>query len=296
MCQLLAVSRSGYYAWLEPPPSTPANTDPQLQEKVQRSCAQGRGTYGTHRIQHLLAQEGLQVSRRRMGRVLAQEGLRCKTRRRCKAPSAAGQAQTVAPNQLRRELTMPTPHTVYGGDMMYLPTGAGWVYLAVVLALGPRAVVGWSMADHMRTEWVNQALGMAIDQRRPAAGLSMHTDRGSQDGADSARQLLTQHAISPVCAVRGTVGITRSRRASCTPERRHCSIQRTMTHTKKPGQQSWNTLTCSLIASAVKSVDTSHHQPSHEPPHAFAIRIHDVLTGPPHEGQLGRDAAPDRPG
>ena len=157
MCRLLAVSRSGYYEWLARPPSTHADVDQQLQEKVQGYFAQGRGTYGTRRIKPLLAQEGLQVSRRRIGRLLSQAGLRCKTRRRFKAPIAAGQAQSVAPNQLKREVTGQAPDTVYVGDITYLPTGEGWWSLAVVLELCSRAVVGGSMADHMRAELVNQA-------------------------------------------------------------------------------------------------------------------------------------------
>jgi transposase InsO family protein len=171
--------------------------------KVQQYFAQGRGTYGTRRIKHLLAQEGLQVSRRRIGRILAQAGLRCKTRRKFKAPTAAGQAQTVAPNQLNREFTVPAPDLVYVGDITYLPTGEGWLYLAIVLDLCSRAVVGWSMANHMRAELVNQALSMALCQRHPAAGLIMHTDRGSQYGADSYRQLLAQHEIQPSMSRKG---------------------------------------------------------------------------------------------
>ena len=143
------------------------------------------------------------MRRRRIGRVLHQAGLRCKTRRKVKAPLAAGQAQTVAPNQLNREFTVPTPDTIYVGDITSLPTGEGWLYLAVVLDLGSRAVVGWSMANHMRAALVNQALLMAIRQRQPAAGLIMHTDRGSQYGADSYRQLLTQHGIEPSMSRKG---------------------------------------------------------------------------------------------
>jgi putative transposase len=116
---------------------------------------------------------------------------------------AAGQAQTVAPNQLNREFTVPVPDKVDVGDITYLPTGEGWLYLAVVLDLCSRAVVGWAMADHMRAELVNQALAMAICQRRPAAGLIMHTDRGSQYGADSYRQLRTQHSIAPSMSRKG---------------------------------------------------------------------------------------------
>jgi transposase InsO family protein len=203
MCQLLEVARSGYYEWLQRPPRTQTAAEQQLQDKVQRYFAQGRGTYGTRRIKHLLAQEGLQVSRRRIGRLLTQAGLRGTTRRRFKAPTAAGQAQTVAPNQLNREFTVQDPNTIYVGDITYLPTGEGWLYLAVVLDLCSRAVVGWSMADHMRAELVNQALALAICQRQPAAGLLMHTDRGSQYGADSYQQLLTQHGIQPSMSRKG---------------------------------------------------------------------------------------------
>ena len=203
LCRTLEVSRSGYYEWLSRPPRAHTAVDQQVRAKVQHYFAQGRGTYGTRRIKYLLAQEGLQVSRRRIGRILSQAGLRCKTRRTFKAPSAAGQAQTVAPNQLNREFIVDVPDRVYVGDMTYLPTGEGWLYLAVVLDLCSRAVVGWSMANHMRAELVNQALAMAICQRQPAAGLIMHTDRGSQYGADSYRQLLMQHEMQPSMSRKG---------------------------------------------------------------------------------------------
>ena len=203
MCQLLEVSRSGYYEWLSRPPRVQAQVDQEVQDKIQRYFAQGRGTYGTRRIKHLLAQDGLQVSRRRIGRLLAQAGLRCKTRRKFKAPQTSGPAQTVAPNQLNREFTVQAPDKVYVGDITYLPTGEGWLYLAVVLDLCSRAVVGWSMANHMRAELVTQALSMAIGQRQPAAGLIMHTDRGSQYGAESYRQLLTQHGMQPSMSRKG---------------------------------------------------------------------------------------------
>jgi putative transposase len=203
MCRLLEVSRSGYYEWLSRPPRAPVAADHQVQAKVQHYFAQGRGTYGTRRLKYLLAQEGLQVSRRRIGRVLAQAGLRCKTRRKFKAPMASGQAQEVAPNQLNREFVVQAPDTVYVGDITYLPTGEGWLYLAIVLDLCSRAVVGWSMANHMRAELVNQALSMALCQRQPTVGLIMHTDRGSQYGADSYRQLLTRHGIQPSMSRKG---------------------------------------------------------------------------------------------
>ena len=196
-CQLREVSRSGYYEWLSRPPRTQVAAEQHVEARVTHYFAQGRGTYGTRRIKYLLAQEGLQVSRRRIGRVLAQAGMHCKTRRRFKAPTAAGHAQTVAPNQLHREFTGQAPNTVYVGDITYLPTGEGWLYLAIVLDLYSRAVVGWAMANHRRAELANQALAMALCQRQPAAGLIMPTDRGSQYGADSYRQLLMQHGLQP---------------------------------------------------------------------------------------------------
>jgi putative transposase len=206
LCWTLEVSRSGYYEWLSRPPRAGTAVDQQVHAKVQHYCAQGRGTYGTRRIKHLLAQEGLQVSRRRIGRILAQAGLCGKTRRKCKAPRSAEQAQTIAPNQLNREFTVPVPDSVYVGDIPYLPTGEGWLYLAVVLDLCSRAVVGWSMANHRRAELVTQALVMALCQRRPAAGLIMPTDRGSQYGAESSRQLLTQHGRPPSMSRKGHCG------------------------------------------------------------------------------------------
>ena len=206
MCRLLAVSRSGYYEWLSRPPCAQTEAEQALQDMITRYFAQGRGTYGTRRIQHLLAQEGLQVSRRRIGRVLAQAGRRCKTRRKYKAPTTAGQAQPVAPNQRKRACTGQAPDKVSVGAIPYLPTGAGWRYLAVVLALCSRAVGGWSMADHRRAALVNQALAMAICQRRPAAGLIMPTDRGSQYGAESYRQLLPPQGVQPSMSRKGNCG------------------------------------------------------------------------------------------
>ena len=135
-----------------------------------------RGVAPTARAasKHLLAQDGLQVSRRRLGRFLAQAGLRCKTRRTCKAPKTSGPAPTVAPNQRTPGVHCAQPQRrLYVGDIPSLPTGEGWLSLAVVLDRCSRAVVGWSMANHRRAERVTQALSMAIGQRQPAAGFIM---------------------------------------------------------------------------------------------------------------------------
>ena len=166
----------------------------------------------------------------------------------------------MAPNQLNREFTVDVPDTVYVGDITYLPTGEGWLYLAVVLDLCSRAVVGWSMANHMRAELVNQALSMALCQRQPAAGLIMHTDRGSQYGADSYRQLLRQHGIQP----------SMSRKGNCWDN----AVAESFFHTLKteliyledfdtheqPRLRCLNTSKCSITASAViRRMATSLH-------------------------------------
>ncbi len=197
LCQLLEVSRSGYDEWRRRPPCAHAAAAQAFQDNITRDCAQGRGTYGMRRSQPLLAPDGLQVRCRRLGRLLAQAGRRCTTRRQYKAPRTAGQAQTAAPNQRKRALTVQAPDKVYVGDRISLPTGAGWLSLAGGLDLCSRAVVGWALADHRRAELVNHAWARASSQRRPAAGLMRHTDRGSQYGAASYRQLLVQHGRQP---------------------------------------------------------------------------------------------------
>jgi len=117
LCRILAVSRRGSSAWLGRPPSAHTDAAQQVEAQVQPYCAQGRGTYGTRWLTHLLAQAGLPGRRRRLGRVLAQAGLRCKPQRKCQAPTAAGQAQTSAPNQRNRALTVQAPETIDVGDM-----------------------------------------------------------------------------------------------------------------------------------------------------------------------------------
>jgi putative transposase len=203
LCRMLEVSRRGYKAWRARPSNTQAEAAQQVQEQVPPYFAQGRGPYGTRRITHLLAPEGLQVSRRRLGRLRTQAGLRGTTRRTCQVPTPAAQAQTGAPHQRNREFPVTAPDTLSVGDIPSLPTGAGWRYLAIVLELCSRAVVGWSMANHLRMALGNQVLSMALCQRQPAAGLIMPTDRGRQSGADQYRQLLARHGRQPRMSRKG---------------------------------------------------------------------------------------------
>lgn len=156
---------------------------------------EGRGVYGTRRLKRLLANEGLIVSRRRIGRLLKKAGLQCQTKRRFKVTTDSKHHQPISPNLLARQFTVSQPNRCYVGDITYIWTQEGWLYLAVVIDLFSRQVVGWSMKNHMRTRLVNDALMMAVWARKPEKGLLWHTDRGSQYTSDSHRLLLKQHGI-----------------------------------------------------------------------------------------------------
>lgn len=203
MCHVLEVSRSGYHEWLERPASAHEREDKQLRAEVEHYFEQGRGTYGTRRIKRLLAENGRQVSRRRIRRLMAEAKLRCKTRKKFRPGTVSTPLARVAPNILARQFEVTAPDRVYVGDITYVPTDQGWLYLAVVIDLFSRAVVGWAMAEHMRAALVNQALTMAIQRRQPPPELVMHTDQGSQYGADSYLNLLDRHGIQPSMSRKG---------------------------------------------------------------------------------------------
>lgn len=185
LCQGLEVSRRGYYEWLHGSPSAHERQDEPRRAEVERYFEPGRGTYGTRRIKRLWAENGHQVSRRRIRRLMAEAQLRCKTGKKFRPASVSTPLSRVAPNILARQFEVMAPDRVYVGDITYIPTAAeGWLYLAVVIDLFSRAVVGWAMAEPRRAPRVNQALMMALQRRQPAPGLVMHTDRGSPYGAD----------------------------------------------------------------------------------------------------------------
>ena len=127
-----------------------------------------------------MEKQGETVRRRRIGRLMQEAQLRCKTKRRFKATTDSKHTLPIAPNQLDRQFNVEMPDQTYVGDITYIPTAEGWLYLAVVIDLYSRQFVGWSMADNMRTPLVNDALIMAIWKRKPKKGLLWHTDRGSQ--------------------------------------------------------------------------------------------------------------------
>lgn len=166
-----------------------------LSEKIKAIFKIGRGTYGTRRIKRELAKQFLIVSRRRIRRLMTQLSLSCKTKRKFRVTTDSKHQLPIAKNVLAREFTCCAPNRFYVGDITYIQTEEGWLYLAVVIDLFSRQVVGWAMDKRMTVELVNNALLMAIWSRKPSRGLIWHTDRGSQYASDSHRLILQEHGI-----------------------------------------------------------------------------------------------------
>jgi len=197
-CVLLKVSRSAFYEWSQQQLSAHARRDNELGERVVAIHRASRGTYGAPRVQQQLRREGVHCGRKRVARLMAVRGLAGRWRRRFQKttipdPLASG----TSPDLVQRSFE-PASHRldrVWVGDISYVRTWEGWCYLATVIDLASRRVVGFAVADHMRASLVGNALEMAIGVRRPAAGLVFHSDRGSQYTAGAFRQLLARHGI-----------------------------------------------------------------------------------------------------
>lgn len=195
MCRVLQVSRSGYYDYLRRPLSAHSKEDDKLRPQVKTAFKKGRKNYGARRIKIELAKNETAVSRRRIGRLMEEENLVVQTKRKFKVTTDSNHNKPIAPNLLEREFTVATPDTVYVGDITYIPTREGWLYLAIVLDLFSRAVVGWAMGSRMTADLVNDAMLMAIWKRKPAKGLIFHSDRGSQYASDDYRKILKTYGV-----------------------------------------------------------------------------------------------------
>ncbi len=197
-CALLQVSRTAYYQWSQHQPSPRAREDEALGQQIERIHHDSSGTYGRPRILARLQRDGVCVGPRRVARLMRQRGLdgRCKRRfRRTTIPDP--QAGTVAVDLLQRHFDVAALelNQVWCGDITYIRTWEGWLYLATVIDLASRRVIGWAMAEQMHTTLVSDALRMAVESRRPSPGLIMHTDRGSQYTSRAFTALLTGHGF-----------------------------------------------------------------------------------------------------
>ena len=196
MCRVLAVSASGYYAWRKRPLSVRARADVELSTHIRAIHQYSRGTYGAPRIHQELRAAEIRVGCKRVARLMKAASLRGASRRRWVITTVRDRHARPAPDLVKRNFTAAAPNCVWVADITYIPTWAGFLYLAVVLDTFSRRIVGWAMATHLRTELVLEALNMAIGQRRPGAVIH-HSDQGSQYTALAFGQRCEEAGIRP---------------------------------------------------------------------------------------------------
>jgi transposase InsO family protein len=195
MCAVLQVSPSGYYAWRDRPDSARDVADRDLAGEIRRIHADNRAVYGSPRVHAALRAEGRRVGINRVARLMRRHGIQGRHKRRAPRTTDSKHALPVAPNLLDRQFTATAPNKVWLADITYIPTGEGWLYLAVVLDVFSRKVVGWAMSATITKELTIAALEMAVSQRRPGPGLLHHSDRGSQYAAHDYRRLLEKNSM-----------------------------------------------------------------------------------------------------
>jgi putative transposase len=205
LCRVLEVSRGGYYAWRkrQAQPSARRQRDLVLQAALRKLHAAGRSVYGSPRLTTAAKAAGIAIGRHATARLMRREGLVGRSWSRRVRSTPAVPSACVVPNRLMRSFKQLTPNRVWVSDITYLPTKHGMLYLAVVLDLFSRRVVGHAIADHMRTELPLAALDMALGQRQPAWGLLHHSDQGSQYTSHAYQDELKKHGLIPSMSARG---------------------------------------------------------------------------------------------
>ena len=195
LCKVLGVSPSGYFAWKERPASLRQRDDMVLLAHVRAALAVSNRTYGSPRMVHELRDSGLAIGRRRVARLMRENGMKARQKRRFKRTTDSLHAFPVAPNLLDQDFTATGPNQKWGADISYVWMLEGWLYLAVVIDLFARRVVGWATSDRLHKELALSALRRAIVIRRPPAGLIHHADRGGQYCAIEYQAELRRHGI-----------------------------------------------------------------------------------------------------
>lgn len=195
LCEVLDVPRPSFYAWWKAQPGIRAQERQKLSTQLRVLHAESKGTYGAPRLQAALRRKGLHVSRKRVASLLQKMGLKGLPRIKRVRTTVADPQAAPAPNLLQRQFQVEAPNQVWVTDITYVPTREGWLYLAVIVDLYARKVVGWAVAEHMRTELCLSALRQAVALRRPPPGLIHHSDRGSQYTSQVYRAELEKHGI-----------------------------------------------------------------------------------------------------
>jgi len=199
MCRLFSISRSGYYEWKQRAPSARSVRDTELIEKIRSIHHESRQTYGSPRMYAQLRKTGERISRKRVSRLMKVNGITVKTRRRFKATTNSKHKHSIAENLLDRVFApreIGSPNRYWAGDITYIDTTEGWLYLAVVIDLYSRRVVGWAMSHSMASQLVTDALKMAFERCTPGHGVLYHSDRGSQYAGDDSRKLLEKYRMT----------------------------------------------------------------------------------------------------
>jgi putative transposase len=199
MSRVLGVSRSGYYAWRRRPESRWAQENAALVVEIRKAYAVGRGVYGSPRVRRELEDRGIRVGRHRVARLMRENGIRAKAPKRFRVTTKSDHEHAVAENVLERRFWAKEPDQAWVSDISYVWTKEGWLYLAVILDLCSRMVVGWSMRPSLGTELALGALQMALTRRNPKAGLVHHSDRGVQYASRSYRRMLQDTGL--VCSM-----------------------------------------------------------------------------------------------
>jgi len=202
MCRLLKVSASGYYAWRIRSESPRAKADRTLMAEVKRVHQDSRGVYGSPRVHAELVAKGIHAGRHKVARLMRLARLRGCPKRRFRVTTQRDPSHPVAKNLLKQNFSTDAPNQRWAADITYIPTHQGWLYLAVVMDLYSRRIVGWSMSRWMSRRLVLAALRMAIDARQPDGALIHHSDRGGQYTSDDFRDELAKHGIE--CSMSGS--------------------------------------------------------------------------------------------
>jgi transposase InsO family protein len=198
MCAVLEVSPAGYYAWRDRPVSERAKSNTVLLDTIRQVHHDSHGRYGSPRVHAVLRSLGRGISRGRIERMMRRHGIRAiMARPRRVRTTDSRHGLPIAPNLIARDFTAKAPNRVWLADITYIPTAEGWLYLAAVMDLFSRRIVGWAMRNTMQVELASAALTMAIQQRRPQAGLIHHSDRGVQYASHAYRQTLSAAGITP---------------------------------------------------------------------------------------------------
>lgn len=195
MCRLLKVSRSGYYAWRSRGKSSRALANESLLVRIKESYIRGRSVYGSPRITSDLRDAGISCSRNRVARLMRLADIRARTKRRFRATTDSRHKLPIAPNLLQRNFTATAPDTVWVADITYIWTREGWLYLAAVLDLYSRSIVGWSMGLRLDAGLTVSALRQAVKRRRPGKGVVFHSDRGVQYASIQMRSELDRNGF-----------------------------------------------------------------------------------------------------